>query len=126
MDRFETPYQPPRRSADPMKFFLKRFLVFLVIFGVIVIGWMIIHPLAPGSVSVSISAPTRFLAGAPEKIKVTMNGEHGFPHGIQLTGETASKRGTRTGIRLASTAIRAGSISCRRTAAPHRRSLMWM
>ena len=79
MDRFETPYQPPRRPADPMKFFLKRFLVFLVIFGVIVIGWMIIHPLAPGSVSVSISAPTRFLAGAPEKIKVTMNGEHGFP-----------------------------------------------
>ena len=79
VDRFETPYQPARPQDDSKVFFLKRFLVVELIFGAIVIGWMIIHPLAPGSVSISISAPTQFLAGAPEKIKVTMNSGHGGP-----------------------------------------------
>jgi hypothetical protein len=79
VDRFETPYQPPRRPDDQKRFILKRLLVFLVGFGTIVIFWRIIHPTAPGSVSISISAHAQFAAGAPEKIKVTMNSEHGYP-----------------------------------------------
>ena len=79
MDRFDSLPEPRRPPEDPTKYFLKRLLVVEVIFGTTVIFWMIIHPLAPGSVSISISAPTQFLAGAPEKIKVTMNSEHGYP-----------------------------------------------
>jgi len=79
VDRFDSLPEPRRPPDDPTKYFLKRFLVVEIIFGAIVIFWMIIHPLAPGSVSISISAPPQFLAGAPEKIKVTMNSEHGYP-----------------------------------------------
>ena len=79
MDRFDTDYQPSGRRDYSKKTLLTRVLVVVVVFAVIVIGWNLIHPLAPGSVSISISGPTKFRAGAPEKLKVTMKSEHGYP-----------------------------------------------
>jgi hypothetical protein len=79
VDRFETPYQPAQRSDDPKRFFFIRFLVVVVVFAAILIVWLITHPLAPGSVTVSISAHTQFAAGALEKIDVTMISKHGYP-----------------------------------------------
>ena len=79
MDRFETPYQPERFRDDPKRYILKRLLVVAFIFGAIVFYRTVLHPLAPGSVSISISGYPQFAAGAPEKLKVTMNTVHGSP-----------------------------------------------
>lgn len=47
--------------------------------GLVWLIWWITHPLAPGSVSISISGRPQFAAGAPEKIKVMMSSVHGYP-----------------------------------------------
>lgn len=79
MDRFETSSRPTRRPNDPTRSFLKRFVIVLVVLTGIVIVWMLSRPLAPGTVSISISAHAHFAAGALEKIEVTMNSAHGYP-----------------------------------------------
>ena len=79
MDSFEMLAERKRRRGGRTKFFLTRMLGLLaVVVGVLIIR-MIIYPLGPGSVSISISGQRQVTVGAAERIKITMHSVHGNP-----------------------------------------------